>query len=60
MDGKGWGRGLDDFLSLWSEYQEKALAVYDDITKNKNISIVLWSSDLTEPTKIEKYLPKER
>lgn len=48
------------FLKLWSEFQTKALAVWDEITGSRNDSIILWSSELTAPDNIEKFLPKER
>ncbi|KAG5675281.1 hypothetical protein PVAND_005195 [Polypedilum vanderplanki] len=47
------------FLQLWSEFQGKALNIWDNITDEKE-SIVMWSSELTLPENIEKFLPKER
>lgn len=48
------------FLQLWSEFQGKALNAWDEVTGGKNDSIILWSSELTSPTNIEQFLPKER
>ena len=59
MQTKGWDRSVNGFLQLWSEFQRKVLAIWDEIT-NRNDSIILWSSDLTDPKNIERYLPKER
>ncbi|CAO1349067.1 unnamed protein product [Diamesa tonsa] len=59
MQTKGWDRSVNGFLLLWSEFQSKVLAIWDEVT-NRNDSIILWSSDLTNPKNIEKYLPKER
>lgn len=60
MKTKKYNRDTHGFLQLWSEFQEKALAVWDDITENRNDSIILWSSELTLPENIEEFLPKER
>lgn len=60
MQSKGWGRTIEDFLKLWAEYQEKSLQAYDSLIGNKNTPIILWSSQLTEPEHIEKYLSKDR
>lgn len=48
------------FLQLWSEFQGKALKIWDDITGHRNDSIILWSSELTSPSNIKQFLPKER
>jgi hexosaminidase len=48
------------FLKLWSEFQGKALKVWDEVTGNRGDSIILWSSELTNPDNIELFLPKDR
>lgn len=50
----------EGFLQLWSEFQEKVLNLWDEINENKNQSVILWTSDLTTPKSIAKYLPKDR
>ncbi|CRL01556.1 CLUMA_CG014295, isoform A, partial [Clunio marinus] len=60
MATKNYTRDTFGFLQLWSEFQEKALKVWDEVTSDKNDSIILWSSELTLPENIEKFLPKER
>lgn len=60
MATRNYSRTTYGFLQLWSEFQAKALAVWDEISGNKNDSIVLWSSELTSPDKIEQFLPKDR
>lgn len=60
MQEKGWGRATEDFLKLWAEYQRKSLHAYDSVTGIKNTPIILWSSLLTDPEHIEKYLSKDR
>lgn len=56
---KGFERTTEGFLELWSEFQEKALSKWDEIGGEDN-SVILWSSELTLPQNIEKFLPKER
>lgn len=51
-------RTLETFLDLWSEFQSKATERFD--VAQKNTSIILWTSDLTNPNIIEKYLDKNR
>lgn len=60
MQSKGLGRTTEDFLKLWSEYQGNALEKFDNATGNSKTSVIVWSSYLTEPDVIEKYLPKNR
>ena len=60
MKTKNFNHDSMGFLKFWSKYQEKALKVWDEINENKNISIVLWSSELTAPDNIEHFLSKER
>jgi hexosaminidase len=60
MRGKNFNRDSMGFLKLWSEFQEKALKVWDENTGSRNDSIILWSSELTSPEHIESFLPKER
>lgn len=60
MQTKNYKQDTFGFLQLWSEFQEKALKVWDEITGDRNDSIVLWSSELTSPANIEQFLPKDR
>lgn len=53
-------RTEETFLDLWGEYQNKSLAAYDAAVGNDKTRIVVWTSHLTEPDVIAKYLPKER
>lgn len=57
---KNYKQDSEGFTKLWAEFHAKALNVWDKITGFRNDSIVLWSSDLTSPENIEKYLPKDR
>lgn len=68
MNSKGLGRETNDFIELWGEFQQKSAEVWDEVvdsavnarnTSEKNL-IILWSSQLTNPEHIEKYLPTDR
>lgn len=66
------GRERADFIRLWAEYQATALRIYDEAAGSVNsprappgssstpAPIILWSSHLTSPSTIEKYLQKDR
>ncbi|XP_022910196.1 chitooligosaccharidolytic beta-N-acetylglucosaminidase [Onthophagus taurus] len=58
MSQAGMGRDLEDFIVLWGEYQEKALNTFN--ANFGNSSIILWSSTLTEPAIISKFLDRIR
>ncbi|KAL7040166.1 hypothetical protein ACKWTF_000296 [Chironomus riparius] len=59
MQSNGYALTTEGFLDLWSEFQRKALDAFDSISDEK-IPMVLWSSELTLPNNIDKYLPKNR
>jgi len=59
MHRRGLNTTKDDFLQLWAEFQGKLLKIWDDITKSSQ-KVVYWSSELTDPEHIEKYLDKDR
>lgn len=48
------------YLDLWSEFHTKALDTYDNEVGDSDSDIIVWSSGLTEPNIIEKYLDKSR
>lgn len=50
----------EGFLQLWAQFQDRALKMWDEVNECNDNSIVLWSSDLTDPSHIEKYLSKDR
>lgn len=60
LKNKGKGRNTEDFLDLWGYYQSNALKAYDEQSENLNNKIILWSSHLTQPEVIKKYLSKDR
>ncbi|XP_063237810.1 chitooligosaccharidolytic beta-N-acetylglucosaminidase isoform X2 [Bacillus rossius redtenbacheri] len=60
MESRGLGRSQADFLQVWGEFQERALQEFDKAAGHLNNSIVMWSSQLTQPGVIQNYLSKER
>ncbi|VEN48588.1 unnamed protein product [Callosobruchus maculatus] len=50
----------ETFLDLWGEFQRKALAAYDRAFEHEDTSIVVWTSHITQPEVIRKYLSNER
>ncbi|XP_055587390.1 chitooligosaccharidolytic beta-N-acetylglucosaminidase [Uranotaenia lowii] len=58
---KDKNRTVDDFLDLWGEFQEKVLNLWDQARGNATpVPTILWTSHLTDPAVIEKYLPNDR
>ncbi|XP_069688074.1 chitooligosaccharidolytic beta-N-acetylglucosaminidase isoform X2 [Periplaneta americana] len=60
MEARGQGRTDADFLQLWADYQATALRTFDEEVGNSNTPIILWSSHLTQPAVIERFLSKDR
>ncbi|KAK9502486.1 hypothetical protein O3M35_011257 [Rhynocoris fuscipes] len=60
MSSLGIPRTKDGFLTLWSEFQKKALEAWDEAIGNNKTRPILWSSQLTDIEHIEKYLDKKR
>lgn len=57
MKKKGWGRSEADFMKLWNMFQSQAL---ERLQKHsEKIPVIMWTSTLTKPEYIEKYLPKD-
>lgn len=55
-------QSLDEegFMDLWSQFHANSLSEYDKEANGVNSNIIVWSSGLTEPKIIEKYLDKNR
>ncbi|KAL4712048.1 hypothetical protein ACJJTC_003715, partial [Scirpophaga incertulas] len=64
MQDKGWNRSLDSFIKLWGEFHTTALQIWDEELKATGLSIpqpvMIWSSELTQAHRIQKYLDKSR
>ncbi|KAE9524629.1 hypothetical protein AGLY_014679 [Aphis glycines] len=50
----------EGYLNLWSQFHTNSLTEYDKEVGDDNSDIIVWSSGLTEPEIIEKYLDKKR
>lgn len=60
MRRSGKGTSTEDFLDLWGEYQEKALQTFDGAVGDEETPVVVWSSQMTEPENVRKYLSADR
>ncbi|XP_075225458.1 beta-hexosaminidase 2 [Lycorma delicatula] len=60
MQKQGLGRSVTDFLEVWGQYQETVLKLWDEQVGHDRTPIMLWSSHLTDPLIIERYLDKDR
>uniref|UniRef100_A0A1A9UTR0 Beta-hexosaminidase n=1 Tax=Glossina austeni TaxID=7395 RepID=A0A1A9UTR0_GLOAU len=60
MVGMGWELKTSDFVHLWGHFQMEAMRRVDYVAKQKQVPIILWTSKLTDPAHIEKYLNKKR
>ena len=60
MQKRGMGRSEKDFLQLWGQFHEEQLEAVDFLKENSDNKAILWSSELTNPDIIEKYLNKSR
>lgn len=55
MAERGMGREYKDFLQLWADFHREQLNILNDLQRNKDQTIILWSSHLTVPGVVEKY-----
>lgn len=65
MYNNGLGRTTDDFLKLWGDFQSQALRVWDEENRisfinASNKPVIIWSSHMTDPEHIEKFLSNDR
>ncbi|KAM3966213.1 beta-hexosaminidase 2 [Aphomia sociella] len=64
MSNKGFDTNIEGFMRLWAEFQAKALQLWDEELVAEgaegNQSVMIWSSELTQAHRIEKYLNKNR
>lgn len=56
----GRGVSVEDFLDLWGEFQKRALRMFDSVVGNERTPVVVWSSLMTEPENVAKYLSPNR
>lgn len=58
---RGKGTSTEDFLDLWGEFQERALRTFDRVVGDeKKTPVIVWSSLMTEPENIVKFLSSNR
>ncbi|XP_058121691.1 chitooligosaccharidolytic beta-N-acetylglucosaminidase [Anopheles coustani] len=69
MRDRGIGQTDNGFLELWNEFQNKSLQLWDNARFQSNPNtkenfipapVILWSSQLTEPSVIQRFLDKSR
>ncbi|KAK0168980.1 hypothetical protein PV327_002736 [Microctonus hyperodae] len=61
MKKRGMNRSMESFLQLWSEFHAHQLEILDQVkAENKQENLLIWSSALTAPDVIEKYVDKSR
>lgn len=63
MENKGYERNVEGFIQLWAEFHSTALQIWDEElaeSGQKDQPVMLWSSELTQAHRIQKYLNKDR
>ncbi|XP_047112583.1 chitooligosaccharidolytic beta-N-acetylglucosaminidase-like [Schistocerca piceifrons] len=60
MSKRRWDRSQDGFLRLWAEFQQAALEALDEARGSSDVPAILWSSHLTRPGNIERFLNSSR
>lgn len=60
MKSLGLGVTQEDFLTVWGEFHKKVLQVWDQTVGHNKSPVLLWTSHLTQPNIISKYLDKDR
>lgn len=60
MTESNWRSDKSAFLHLWGHFQMKAMRTVDAVAKHEQVPIILWTSHLTDPAQINKYLNKNR
>ena len=64
MQNKGYDITTEGFIKLWAEFHENALKIWDEelaaTGQTDKLPVMIWSSELTQPQRIQKYLDKDR
>ncbi|KAI8426101.1 hypothetical protein MSG28_005060 [Choristoneura fumiferana] len=64
MKNKGFEINTEGFIRLWAEFHARALLVWDqqlkETTGEDPQPVILWSSELTQAHRIQRYLDKDR
>lgn len=59
MQNRGLNLDTNSFIDLWGYFQDKAMERMNKVT-GSNVSIIMWTSSLTEKTYVEKYLDRRK
>ena len=57
---RGMGLQNEDFLQLWSEFHSAQVDILREITGKSDTKVIIWSSQLTTPISVEKFLGKNK
>ncbi|XP_034232030.1 chitooligosaccharidolytic beta-N-acetylglucosaminidase [Thrips palmi] len=57
---QGANRTGDDFRKLWDHFQSRALQKLVEANNGKELPVVLWTSGLTAPGKVDRYLDPKK
>lgn len=63
MKEQGYETNVEGFIKLWGEFHEKALKIWDEELEAVGQTpqpVMIWSSELTQPHRVQKYLNKDR
>ncbi|XP_064073369.1 chitooligosaccharidolytic beta-N-acetylglucosaminidase [Vanessa tameamea] len=64
MQSKGYEINVEGFIKLWGEFHETALKIWDEelaaVGQTEKQPVMIWSSELTQTHRIQKYLNKDR
>ncbi|XP_038206430.1 chitooligosaccharidolytic beta-N-acetylglucosaminidase [Zerene cesonia] len=63
MKSKGYERNVEGFMKLWAEFHSTALGIWDEeiaALGGSQQPVMLWSSELTQAHRIQRYLSKDR
>ncbi|XP_068618270.1 chitooligosaccharidolytic beta-N-acetylglucosaminidase [Battus philenor] len=63
MRDRGFDTDSEGFMRLWAEFHSKILQVWDEVSTasgGERQPVVIWSSELTQASRVQKYLDKDR
>ncbi|XP_045450684.1 chitooligosaccharidolytic beta-N-acetylglucosaminidase [Melitaea cinxia] len=63
MKEQGYETNVEGFIKLWGEFHEKVLKIWDEELEAVGQTpqpVMIWSSELTQPHRVQKYLDKDR
>ncbi|ODN03290.1 Chitooligosaccharidolytic beta-N-acetylglucosaminidase [Orchesella cincta] len=60
MTANNYSQETEDYFNLWGRFQEIARKKLTEATGDDNTQIILWTSGLTDPSRIENHLDKSK